>query len=51
MMEHRGRVTATMIYDARPIHDVFRRVDGDTALGLMDLRGVPRPFFFVLRRE
>jgi hypothetical protein len=50
MMEHRGVVTATMIYDYAPIHDVFRRVDGDTALGLMDLRGVARPFFFVLRR-
>lgn len=50
-MEHRGVTTATMIYDALPIHDVFRRVDEDTVLGLMELRGLPQPFFFVLRRE
>lgn len=50
MMEHRGKVSATMIYDFLPIHDVFRRVDADTLLGLMDLRDVP-PFFFVLRRD
>jgi hypothetical protein len=50
MMEHRGQVSATMIYDFLPIHDVFRQVDQDTLLGLMDLRGVPQPFFFVLRR-
>lgn len=49
MMEHRGKVSATMIYDFLPIHDVFRRVNQDTLLGLMDLRGVQQPFFFVLR--
>lgn len=51
MLEHRGKVSATMIYDFLPIHDVFRRVDADTVLGLMDLRGMALPFFFVLRRE
>lgn len=50
MMTYRGVVTATMSYDARPINDHFRRVDDDTMLGAMDLRGIP-PFFFVLRRE
>lgn len=50
-MDHRGVVTATMTYDARPIDDVFRAVDDDTLLGLMDLRGMRRPYFFVLRRE
>ena len=39
-----------MIYDYQPIHDVFRRVSDDALFGLMDLRDVPRPFFFVLRR-
>jgi hypothetical protein len=47
----RGRVGAAMIYDRQPICDVFRTVDADTRLGLMDLRGLPAPFFFVLRRE
>ena len=51
MIEHRGVVTAAMTYDAHPIDDVFRAVDDDTLLGLMDLRGMDRPFFFVLRRS
>lgn len=50
-VEYRGKVSATMIYDHLPIQDVFRRVDGDTVLGVMDRRGDERPFFFVLRRD
>jgi hypothetical protein len=51
MTQHRGQLTATMIYDGVPIHDVFRQVDDDTLLGLMDMKGMRQPFFFVLRRE
>ena len=51
MTEYRGVVTATMCYDAHPIHDVFRRVDERTVLGVMDQRGLPQPFVFLLRRE
>jgi hypothetical protein len=47
----RGRISATMIYDHLPTHDVFRRVDDDTVLGLMDAKGMAYPFFFILRRE
>ena len=50
-VEHRGVATAAAVYDALPIIDVFRRVGVDTLLGLMDLRGLPRPFFFLLRRD
>ena len=50
-VEYRGKVSATMIYDHLPINDVFRRVDDDTVLGVMDRRGDDRPFFFVLRRD
>ena len=50
-VEHRGVVTAAMVYDSLPIIDVFRRVSGTAVLGLMDLRGLPDPFFFLLRRE
>jgi hypothetical protein len=50
-VEHRGVVSAAMIYDDLPVCDHFRRVDADTRLGLMDSRGMRRPFFFVLRRE
>lgn len=50
MTQHRGVMTATMIYDALPVMDVFRTVDAETRLGWMELRGMA-PFFFVLRRE
>jgi hypothetical protein len=50
-VEHRGVLTAAMVYDALPIIDVFRRVSADTVLGLMDMRGLTDPFFFVLRRD
>lgn len=49
-IEHRGVVTAAMVYDHLPIIDVFRRVDDDTLLGVMDLRG-SAPYVFVLTRE
>ncbi len=53
MMEFRGVVTATMIYDQFPINDVFRKVDDGAVLGLMDQRGAKAPnyFFFTLTRE
>jgi hypothetical protein len=50
MTTFRGRLSAAMIYDDAPIIDVFRRVDANTVLGLMDMKGLDRPFFFVLRR-
>jgi hypothetical protein len=50
-LEYRGKTSATMIYDHLPIQDVFRRVDDDTLLGVMDQRGDERPYFFVLRRD
>jgi hypothetical protein len=49
-LEHRGVLTAAMVYDALPIIDVFRRVDDGTVLGFMDMRGLPDPFLFVLER-
>ena len=51
MIEYRGVLTGTMAYDALPINDHFRKVDEDTLLGAMDLRGLSSPFMFVLRRE
>lgn len=50
MMEYRGKVSATMIYDHLPINDVFRKVDQNTVLGVMDFKDAPEPFFFVLKR-
>jgi hypothetical protein len=50
MMEYRGKVSATMLYDYLPINDSFRKVDDKTVLGIMDFKNSPQPFFFVLRR-
>jgi hypothetical protein len=50
-VEHRGVVTASIVYDALPVLDHVRRVDADTLLAVMDARGVADPFFFSLRRE
>jgi hypothetical protein len=50
-LRHRGKISAALVYDQRPIIDVFRRVDDATLLGLMDMRGLPRPYFFVLTRD
>lgn len=47
-LEHRGVVTAAMIYDHLPIIDVFRRIDETTLLGWMDLRRQKQPYFFTL---
>lgn len=48
---YRGVDTATMVYDQLPVNDVFRRLDDDSVLGAMDLRGSHAPYFFVLRRD
>ncbi len=50
MMEYRGKVSATMIYDYLPINDSFRKVDDNTILGIMDYKNSPQPFFFILKR-
>jgi hypothetical protein len=50
MMEYREKVSATMIYDFLPINDSFRKVDDNTVLGIMDLKDLSQPFFFVLKR-
>ena len=50
MLQFRGHITAAMVYDDVPIIDVFRRLEPDAVLGLMDMKGMDRPYFFVLRR-
>jgi hypothetical protein len=50
-LEHRGVLTAALVYDRLPVVDAFRRVSADTLLGLMDMRGLAAPFPFVLRRD
>jgi hypothetical protein len=52
----RGRVTATMVYDAMPVFDHFVRIDDNTLLGVMNgkdrlVRDDGRLFWFGLERE
>jgi hypothetical protein len=51
MMDYRQKVSATLIYDYLPIQDIFRKADDETVLGLMDCKGLPQPFFFILKRD
>lgn len=50
-IEFRGKLTAVMIYDNLPIHDIFKKVNKDTLFGCMDFKGMKQPFFFVLERD
>ncbi len=51
MLEYRGKVSASMIYDDIPVYDTFRLIDRDTLLGVMDQKGMEQPFFFKLHRD
>ena len=51
MTEYRGKMSATMIYDQLPINDVFRKLDDNTVIGVMDNKDIKEPFFFKLRRD
>ena len=50
-LEYRGVVSVAMVYDHLPIIDMFRQVDANTLLGVMDQRGMEQPYFFVLTRD
>jgi hypothetical protein len=51
VVTHRGVASAALLYDALPVVDHLRRVVDDVVLGLMDMRGLDEPFFFVLDRD
>ncbi len=51
MVEYRGKVGAAMVYDRQPIIDAFRKIDGNTVLGMMDFKGMEKPYFFTLVRD
>ena len=51
MLAFRGVSTATMVYDKQPINDAFRKLDENTVLGVMDMRGMDQYYFFLLRRQ
>jgi Domain of unknown function (DUF4334) len=51
LVEHRGTLTAALVYDRVPIVDAFRRVTDDLVVGAADIRGQRAPLLFVLRRD
>jgi Domain of unknown function (DUF4334)/GXWXG protein len=55
--EFRGEVTASMVYDGRPVHDHFKKVDDNAVMGIMNGKGAvdvssgsPRHLYFYLER-
>jgi len=50
MLQFRGQLTATMIYDQHPICDQFKRIDDVTVLGVMYSKGDSFPLYFWLSR-
>nr|WP_238391507.1 MULTISPECIES: DUF4334 domain-containing protein [unclassified Mycolicibacterium] len=53
-IEFRGEVTATMVYDGQPVFDHFKRVDGDTLMGIMNgkrQRSGAGLLYFILERD
>jgi hypothetical protein len=53
MEEFRGEVTATMVYDAMPIHDHFKKVDHDAVIAVTNGKGAldnGRLMYFYLER-
>ena len=53
MVEFRGEVTATMVYDGMATFDHFKRIDHRTLLGIMNgknVRSGGRHFYFLLER-
>ena len=51
MIEYRGKLTGTMVYDEKGIFDHFAKINENTMLGVMDLKGAVNPYFFVLERD
>jgi hypothetical protein len=51
LVEHRGTVTAALVYDAVPVLDVLRHVTPDLVVGIADIRDQPASLFFLLRRS
>ncbi len=50
MVEYKGKVSATMIYDNFPINDIFRKIDDNMVMGVMDFKGGDQPYYFLLIR-
>lgn len=50
-MEFRGKLSTSMIYNHLPIIDNFRKVDDDTVIGVMDVKGKVAMYFYLRRKK
>jgi len=52
MVDFRGKASASMVYDQKGIIDIFRKVDDNTLMGIMDIKemATDKSYFFILRR-
>ncbi len=48
-IEYRGKISSAMIYNHLPIIDHFRRVDENTLMGVMDVKGKTVLYFYLYR--
>lgn len=51
MIKYRGKITGTMVYDQKGIMDHFAKIDENTMLGVMEMKGAKKPYFYVLERD
>lgn len=51
LRDFRGKRSAAIIYKRQPIIDHLRSLDANRVIGLMERKGMDRPFFFLLTRE
>ena len=49
-LNFREKGSAAIIYHRNPIIDHLRKIDDDRVLGLMEMRGMELPYFFLLTR-
>lgn len=50
-VKYRDKVSATLIYNIKPIMDYFRKIDDNTLLGFGEMSGRPTFFFYLTRDE
>ena len=51
MIKYRDKITGTMVFPKKGIMDHFAKIDENTMLGVMDMKGGKNPYFFVLERD
>lgn len=48
-IEYGGKMSTAMVYNYFPIIDNFRKVDGKTVMGIMDIKGNAGVYFYLLK--